>query len=231
MPNPTTSQPSPSDDLIIHLVQVLTMLRQTATTQNVPMPSLPPPPPTNSTELWAPDAFDGSNAEDLQPFLLQCQLTFNAYPHQYAMDSANVFFAISYLKKSTLEWFENGIMEPIPALSPVWWRSWPNFMTKLHTHFRPTNPIGNLEIELHHLTMPFDTHLTEYLVRFNTLAAQLAWGDVSENIYESGVCRSHMSYGLGLHLRPSRSRSPIRMYSRSSDHSLSCPLSPLRFLA
>ena len=26
---------------------------------------------------------------------------------------------------------------------------------------------------------------------------------LSENVYESGVCRSHMSYGLGLHLRPS----------------------------
>ena len=24
---------------------------------------------------------------------------------------------------------------------------------------------------------------------------------MSENVYESGVCRSHMSYGLGLHLR------------------------------
>ena len=56
-------------------------------------------------------------------------------------------------------------------------------------------------------------------------------GELSENVYKSGVCCSHMSYGLGLHLRPARSCSPICMYSRSSDHSLSCPLSPLRFLA
>ena len=41
-------------------------------------------------------------------------------PYQYATDSAKVFFAISYLKKSALEWFENGIMELIPALSPIW---------------------------------------------------------------------------------------------------------------
>ena len=52
-------------------------------------------------------------------------------------------------------------------------------MTKLHTHFGPANPVANSEIELHHLTMPFDAHLTEYLVRFNTLTAQVAWGDAA----------------------------------------------------
>ena len=52
-------------------------------------------------------------------------------------------------------------------------------MSELRTHFGPANPVGNSEIKLHNLTMPFDTHLTKYLVRFNTLAARIAWGDAA----------------------------------------------------
>src|SRR5258708_39293690 len=73
----------------------------------------PPPPPhlpiTNQSRVQAPDTFDGSNPEDLRAFLLQCQITFNSYPQQYATDTAKVFFAISYLKKMVLEWYAQGI--------------------------------------------------------------------------------------------------------------------------
>ena len=39
------------------------------------------------------------------------------------------------------------------------------------------------------------------LIAVNTIA--ITDSLVSENVYKSGVCRSHMSYGLSLHLHPS----------------------------
>ena len=78
------------------------------------MPPATIAPLANVTHIQALDAFGGSNPDDLQPFLLQCQLTFNMYPQQYATNLVKVCFATSYLKKLALEWFENRIMETNP---------------------------------------------------------------------------------------------------------------------
>src|SRR5260370_16499402 len=83
------------------------------------------------------------------------------------------------MKKMVLEWFEEGIMEPDPLYTPTWCSSWKDFMIELHTNFGPANPIGTAEAELHHLSMNHNTHLTEHLVQFNTLAAQTKWGDAA----------------------------------------------------
>ena len=85
----------------------------------------------------------------------------------------------SYLKKSALEWFEIGVMESDPRLAPTWHASWPEFLSEIHTHFRPLNPTGTVEIKLHHLSMQSDSCILEYLVRFNMLASQVLWGDVA----------------------------------------------------
>ena len=104
-------------------------------------------------------------------------MTFESYPQQYATDSAKVFFAISYLKKTALEWFKHGMLETDVTLQPRWRSSWPHFTNKLRTYFGPSNPVGDAEAELGRLKMNSDSHLTEYLVRFNTLAARVDWGD------------------------------------------------------
>ena len=104
--------------------------------------------PPTQTRTWAPNAFDGSNPEDLWAFLLQCQITFNAHPQNFTSESAKVFFAISYLKKSALEWFEQGILEDDSTQAPEWRSSWTEFIKELQTHFGPTNPIGTVEVEL-----------------------------------------------------------------------------------
>src|SRR5260370_31451198 len=121
------------------------------------MSKLPHPTPTPHTRIRSPDAFDGSNPDDLRPFLLQCQLTFNSYPQHYASNSSKVFFAISYLKKSALEWFKIGVMESDPRLAPTWCSSWPDFLSEIHTHFGPSNPTRTAEIELCHLSMQSDS--------------------------------------------------------------------------
>src|SRR5258705_6050449 len=130
------TSPTDSREILQQLVQVLTLLGWAP-----PMSTPPTPSPTPATHIRSPDAFDGSNLDDLRPFLLQCQLTFNLYPQHYASNSSKVFFAISYLKKSVLEWFEIGVMEINPRLALSWHSNWPDFITKIHTHFRPLNPL------------------------------------------------------------------------------------------
>jgi len=90
-----------------------------------------------------------------------------------------VCFAISYLKKTALEWFEQGILEDDPSQAPGWKSSWMEFVKELWTHFGPANPTGVAEAELRHLTMSSRARLSEYLVRFNTLASRVEWGDAA----------------------------------------------------
>src|SRR5258707_15643350 len=168
------TSPTNSREILQQLVQALTLLGQAPPTSTPLTPS-----PTPATCIRSPDAFDGSNPDDLQPSLLQCQLTFNSYPQHYASDSSKVFFVISYLKKSALEWFEIGVMEINPRLALSWCSNWPDFITEIRTHFRPSNPTGMAEIELCHLFMQPDARISEYLVQFNTLASRVSRGDVA----------------------------------------------------
>src|SRR5258708_4172532 len=72
---PLSAQPSTSTiDPVHQLVQALLTI-----SQNTAAPP-PNPPTTSQSHVRAPDTFDGSNPEDLQAFLLQCQITFNSYP-------------------------------------------------------------------------------------------------------------------------------------------------------
>src|SRR5258705_5929255 len=106
--------------------------------------------------------------------MLQCQLIFNLYPQHYASNSLKVFFMISYLKKSALEWFEIGVMEIDPRLALSWHSNWPDFITEIHTHFRPLNPTRMAEIELCHLSMQPDSCISAYLVWVSTLASRVS---------------------------------------------------------
>src|SRR5258706_16045307 len=168
------TSPTDSGEILQQLVQALTLLGQAPPVSTPLAPSSTP-----ATHIRSPDAFDGSNPDDLQPFLLQCQLTFNLYPQHYTSDSSKVFFAISYLKKSTLEWFKIRVMEIDPRLAPAWHSSWPEFISEIHMHFGPSNLTGTAEIELHHLSMHSDSHISEYLVWFNMLASRVLWGDAA----------------------------------------------------
>src|SRR5258708_14298265 len=108
------SRTSPTDSgaILQQLVQALTLLGR------APPASTPPAPPsTPATHIRLLDAFDGSNPDDLRPFLLQCQLMFNSYPQHYASISSKAFFLITYLHNSALECFEIGVMESDPRLA------------------------------------------------------------------------------------------------------------------
>src|SRR5260370_2943256 len=101
-----------------------------STAQN-PTPQAPASVPLTQTRTQAPNAFNRYNPEDLQAFLLQCQITFNAHPQNFTSESAKVCFTISYLKKMALEWFEQGILEDDPTQALGWKSSWMEFVKQL----------------------------------------------------------------------------------------------------
>src|SRR5258708_708866 len=128
--------------MVQHLLHTLVTVGQSMA-QN-PTPQAPAPEPLTQPCTWAPDAFDRSNPEDLRVFLLKCQIMFNAHPQNFTSESAKVFFAISYLKKSALEWFEQGILEDDLTQAPEWKSRLTEFVKQLQTHFRHTNPTSTI---------------------------------------------------------------------------------------
>src|SRR5260221_1152336 len=105
---PPTLQQSPpvSAQLSTSAIDPVQQLVQALLTIGQNMAAPPPNPPTTTQScVRAPDTFDGSNPQDLRAFLLHCPITFKSYPQQYSTDATKIFFAISYLKKTALEWF------------------------------------------------------------------------------------------------------------------------------
>src|SRR5258708_2029178 len=207
---PTSTQVSMSAiNPVQQLVQVML-----AISQNTATPAPPNPPPPSQSHVRAPGTFNGSNPEDLQAFILQCQITFNSYPHQYSTDTTKVFFAISYLKKTALEWFEQGVLEDNPEFTPAWHHSWAEFVKELRTHFRPANPVGSAEIELRHLVMASNTRLAEYLVRFNTLASCVGWGEQALRFQFYDGLPEHLKDRLAMLGKPDSLRELVQVTQR-----------------
>src|SRR5260370_21970154 len=78
----TPPESTGAEDLILHFIQALDRLGQN-TTPLVPLVQTPTL-STNQMCVQAPDTFDGMNLEDLQTFLLQCQITFKFCPQEGA---------------------------------------------------------------------------------------------------------------------------------------------------
>ncbi len=68
---PSRTNPASTSDILQQLIQALMLVGQNSTSIPLPTPPAPPalPAPTN-TCIRAPDTFNGSNPDDLWPFLL-----------------------------------------------------------------------------------------------------------------------------------------------------------------
>jgi Domain of unknown function (DUF4939) len=129
------------------------------------------------TKVRKPDPFDGSNTRKLQPFLVQCQLSFCNRPNTFASNEAKVTFALSYLKGTALDYFKPALMDPDE--NPVWSTDYSEFTSELWTNFGPFNPEADAENELNWLWMKDNQKIAKYIVSFQQLAPRVQWGQAT----------------------------------------------------
>ena len=151
------------------------------------------------------DVFDRSDTDKLQPFLVQCTLNFHNRPDAFTSDSDKVTFALSYLKGTTLDWFEPSLTsgESLP-----WLNDYSDFVRELKNTFRPHDPKGEAQADLKNLKMRDNQHIVKYLVDFNFLAACVQWGNAADKCITDFRPASRTRLPTSANLTPSTNSVP-----------------------
>ena len=124
-----------------------------------------------------PEPYDGKDPELLRTFLFQGILNFNDRPKAFTRDSQKVNYMISYLTGDALGWFEPEMVNPDPTNPPAWLDNYAEFVAELQRNFGSYDPRQEAENEISTLTMPSDSTIQKYLVRFNKLSLLTGWND------------------------------------------------------
>jgi Retrotransposon gag protein len=130
---------------------------------------------TSVGNVRVPEPFTGKDPKKLKPFIFQCLLYFRSSP-DLQDDSKRVTFALSYLRDVAQEWFEPGI-SGLTEEFPPWLDNWDLFVEQLQTNFGPYDETADVEHELMNLRMKDTQRISDYLVRFNSLAVRCPWGE------------------------------------------------------
>ena len=122
-----------------------------------------------------PDPFTGREPKKLKTFIFQCMLYFRS-SSEYDDNAKKVNFALSYLQDVAQEWFEPGI-SGLTEEPPVWLESFPAFLNELRFNFGPYDETGEAERELATIRMKDSARISDYMVKFASLAVRCPWGD------------------------------------------------------
>jgi len=140
----------------------------------------PPQPPVVEREcgpkIKEPTSFAGTDLMKLQEFLTQCLLTFNAEPHHYQRDEAQVMFAASYLTEAVASLFQPFLlaMNPPSILS-----DWAEFVSELTQMFGDPHLASTSEQKLQTLRMQNIHYVNCYIVDFMKYSADTGWNDTA----------------------------------------------------
>ena len=159
------------------LAAAIALLAQTLATQNTrpqAAQSAPAVPVTSPTRLREPNTFDGSDANKLQVFILQCSLHFQDRANAFSSGKAKVAYALSFLTSPALGWFEPALFS---LALPAWVNNWDLFRMELEANFGPFNPVGEAKAEIETLVMAEGSCSAIYFVEFNRLASRIQWDD------------------------------------------------------
>ena len=129
----------------------------------------------NIGRIWEPEPFLVKDLTKLKAFLFQCHLYFWG-SSDFKDGSRQVTFALSYLRDVAQEWFEPGI-SGLTDDYPEWLDNWDLFVDELQTNFGPFDESANIKHKLTNLQMKDSQRISEYLVRFNSLAVCCLWGE------------------------------------------------------
>ena len=129
----------------------------------------------NIGQIREPEPFSGKDLTKLKAFLFQCHLYFRGLS-DFEDGSRRVTFALSYLWDVAQEWFEPRI-SGLTDNYPEWLDNWNLFVDELQNNFGPFDKSTNVKHELTNLWMKDSQCISEYHVRFNSLAVRCLWGE------------------------------------------------------
>ena len=95
--------------------------------------------------LWEHNIFDGSDANKLKIFILQCSLHLQDCANAFFSGKAKVTYALFFLTSPALGWFEPTLFDPSP---PTWVNNWDLFCMELETNFGLFNLVREAEAEI-----------------------------------------------------------------------------------
>ena len=171
--NTTTTAPSPNTGG--DLAAAITLLAQTLAAQNAcpqVTQSAPAVPVTSLTRLREPDTFNGSDANKLRVFILQCSLHFQDCANTFSSSKAKVTYALSFLTSPALSWFEPALFS---LALPAWVNDWDLFHMELEANFSSFDPAGEAKAEIKTLVMAKGSRSVIYFMEFNRLASRIQW--------------------------------------------------------
>jgi hypothetical protein len=127
----------------------------------------------NAPHSWVkthdPDPYDGSDPTKLHAFILQCKLMFRAHPCDFQDDVVKITYAVSWLKGTTLCWYELNLMLNKHQLLQ-YALDWDTFEETLKTTFREPDPVQTATYKLNSFQMQDYHHITKYNIKFNEYA-------------------------------------------------------------
>ncbi|GJJ06798.1 hypothetical protein Clacol_000994 [Clathrus columnatus] len=119
-----------------------------------------------------PETFDGTSFEKLANFITQCQLAFQANPNDFLEDWQRIFYAISFLHGSALEYFQPFLEFGDEAIDEFeFFHDWGNFVQALTNAFGAIAPEDNAETALMDLTFGKNGRAMSYFILFAKYAA------------------------------------------------------------
>ena len=159
------------------LAAAIALLAQTLAAQNAHLQATQSTPAvlvTSPTRLREPDTFDGSDANKLRVFILQCSLHFQDRTNAFSSGKAKVTFALSFLTGPALGWFKPMLFGLAP---PAWVDNWDIFHMELESNFSLFDLVREAEAEIETLVMAEGSRSVIYFMEFNRLASHIQWDD------------------------------------------------------
>ncbi|GJJ06929.1 hypothetical protein Clacol_001125 [Clathrus columnatus] len=114
-----------------------------------------------------PETFDGTSFEKLTNFITQCQLAFWANLNNFLEDWQQIFYAISFLCGSALEYFQPFLEFDDKAIDEFeFFHDWGNFVQALTNAFGVIAPEDDAETALMDLTFGENGRAMSYFILF-----------------------------------------------------------------
>jgi hypothetical protein len=136
---------------------------------------------SSSIKPRSPDTFDGTDPNKLETFVFQVSMYIEALSHNFQDDKSRVTFALSYLKGTPLEWFQNELSQGLMTGGkfPSWFTSYPEFLAELLRLFGPRDPINDATTAIEALRYKDSSKAPRYTLEFNRHARRTGWNDAA----------------------------------------------------